>query len=141
MIFKSTFLMAGALFMMGVRADCGTPVVTCETTDGSPDAKDVEDAMGYWRQIAGLGKDTCGDSGCAQPHGSGCHDSSVKSGTANIVLCQDDSSSSTAMCGDCNCIAGYLQAVIDQCENNGKIGGYAHVPMGSNYINYEFVHT
>lgn len=134
MISKPIFLMAGALFMMSVRADRGTPVVTCETTDGSPDAKDVEKAMGYWRLIVSLGKDTCGDSGCAPAHGSGCHNSSVKSGTANIVLCQGDSSSSTAMCGDYNCIAGYLQAVIGQCESNGKISGYAHVPMGSNLL-------
>jgi len=133
-----------ALNIMACSAqDCGTPEVTCETSDASPDWKDADSLNEFWREVASGSEDSCGDAGCAQPHGSGCHQPWGDGGgtTATIALCQDDSSSSTPVCGDCRCIGGYFQAVLDQCESNGKVGGYAHVAYGDNYINYEFIHS
>ena len=140
MIFNKSFLLVTAL-LTGALAECGTPEVTCETSDGSPNFDDANTAMGYWRELQSNTADSCGDAGCAQPYGSGCHDQGGTFKTAQIVLCQDDSSASNAECADCTCVAGYLQAVLDQCESNGKVGGYAHVDRGGNYINFEFVHT
>ncbi|KAJ5224604.1 uncharacterized protein N7469_008107 [Penicillium citrinum] len=140
MHFKSLFV-AGALFMVGASAvDCATPEIHCETSDGSPWYDDAVQATEYWKEIQDAGKDSCGDAGCAQPHGSGCHSDGGSYGTAEIVLCQDDSSSSTPQCADCRCVYSYLKPLLDQCKGaNNKIGGYAHVDMGGNYINYEFV--
>lgn len=141
MHFKS-LLVAGALFMVGASAvDCATPEIHCETSDASPSYDDAVNAAEYWKQIQGSGKDSCGDAGCAQPHGSGCNSEGGTYGSAQIVLCQDDSSASIPQCADCRCIYSYLKPLLDQCQSNGKIGGYAHVDMGGNYINYEFVHS
>jgi hypothetical protein len=117
--------------------------VTCQTTDGSPNADDCQRAIDEMRA-----DDSCTGT---NPQGSGCL-GIFTAGTCTVVVCVDDGLDS-GFDVQRNRVVDQLQQLHDQCQNNGRVGGIYNynaatsVSCGGNsvgykgYVNVEFTTT
>ena len=128
----TTIAVAAAIIGNGVLAQCpAAGQVVCQTSSGSPDVSDCTTVASEGSNPGGVG--------CGQAYGSGCY-TDVTVGACSGVLCQNDGTSPVCL-AQASCEGTYWQMLLDQCQSNGKVGGYVNVPDADgsgNYLNFEF---